>query len=48
LALQTLIDNAKTQVSGDEDIFTQARADSVKLVDLIVSGMLKDYQVVIE
>jgi hypothetical protein len=48
LALQTLIENSKTQVLADEDIFTQARADSVKLVDLIVSGMLKDYQVVIE
>ena len=48
LALQALVDSAKKQVSADEEIFTQARADSVKLVDLIVSGTAKDYQVVIE
>lgn len=48
LALRTLIENAKGQVTADEDIFTQARENSVRLVDLIVSGMLKDYQVVIE
>jgi hypothetical protein len=48
LALKALVDNAKTEVSADEEIFTQARADSVKLVTLIVSGMLKDYQVIIE
>ena len=48
LALQTLIDNAKSQVTADENIFNEARADSVKLVELIVTGMLKDYQVVIK
>lgn len=48
LALKALVDNAKVEVSADEDIFTQAREDSVKLVTLIVLGMLKDYQVVVE
>jgi hypothetical protein len=48
LALRTLIENAKSQVTADETIFTEARADSVKLVELIVTGMLKDYQVRIE
>lgn len=44
LALQTLIDNAKSQVTADENIFNSARADSLKLVELIVSGMLDGYQ----
>lgn len=48
LALQTLIANANSQVTADETIFTSARDDSAKLVQLIVSGMLKDYQVVIK
>ena len=48
LALKTLIDNAKNQVSADETIFSSARTDSAKLVELIVSGMLSDYQVVIK
>ena len=48
LALMTLIESANSQVSADESIFNSAREDSVKLVQLIVSGMLKDYQVVIK
>lgn len=48
LALQTLIDSAKSQVTADENIFNSARSDSVKLVELIVSGMLDDYQVIIK
>lgn len=48
LALQTLITNANSQVTADETIFSSARDDSAKLVQLIVSGMLKDYQVVIK
>jgi hypothetical protein len=35
-------------VTADENIFNSAREDSAKLVQLIVSGMLKDYQVVIK
>jgi len=48
LALQTLINDAKSQVTADAAIFNDARADSAKLVELIVTGMLQDYQVVIE
>ena len=48
LALQTIIDNAKSQVTADETIFEQARNNSLKLVELIVSGMLQDYQVLIK
>lgn len=48
LAMQTVIDNAKSQVLANEDIFNQARFDSLKLVELIVSGMLDGYQVVIK
>ncbi|HZJ41026.1 MAG TPA: DUF4230 domain-containing protein [Candidatus Saccharimonadales bacterium] len=48
LAMQTVIDNAKSQVMANEDIFNQARLDSLKLVELIVSGMLDGYQVLIK
>lgn len=48
LALETLIANADSQVKADESIFNSAREDSAKLVNLIVSGMLKDYQVIIK
>ena len=48
LALMTLIERANDQVTADESIFNSAREDSAKLVQLIVSGMLKDYQVVIK
>lgn len=48
LALETLIASANSQVTADESIFSSARDDSAKLINLIVSGMLKDYQVVIK
>jgi hypothetical protein len=48
MALKTLIDSANSQVTADESIFEQARTDSVKLVTLIVTSMLSDYQVVIK
>jgi len=48
LALTTLISSANSQVTADESIFISAREDSAKLIELIVSGMLKDYQVVIK
>lgn len=48
LAMITLIDSAKKQVIANEDIFNQARLDSLRLVELIVSEMLDDYQVVIK
>lgn len=48
LALQTVINSAKNQVLANEDIFNQARQDSLKLVELIVSGMLDGYEVVIK
>ena len=47
LALQTLISSANSQVIADKSIFSLAREDSAKLVKLIVSGMLQDYEVVI-
>lgn len=47
LAMQTIISNAKSQVIADETIFNEARADSVKLVELIISSMLKDYKLII-
>jgi hypothetical protein len=48
IALKTLIDSADSQVMADESIFESARTDSVKLVTLIVTSMLSDYQVVIK
>ncbi|MEI6529011.1 MAG: DUF4230 domain-containing protein [Candidatus Falkowbacteria bacterium] len=48
LALQTLIDSAKSQVTADENIFNSARSDSLKLVELIVSGMLDGYKLIIK
>jgi acyl carrier protein len=48
LAMQRIISNAKSQVKANEEIFNQARLDSLKLVELIVSGMLDGYQVVIK
>ena len=48
LALETLIANADSQVKSDESIFNSAREDSSKLVNLIVSGILQDYQVIIK
>lgn len=48
LAMITLIDSAKKQVIANEDIFNQARLDSLRLVELIVSEMLDGYQVVIK
>lgn len=48
IALKTLIDNANNQVIANESIFDQARTDSVKLVNLIVTSMLNDYQIVIK
>lgn len=47
-ALEILISDATSQVMADPEIFTTARLDSIKLVNLIVSGMLSDYQVVIK
>lgn len=47
MALKTLIESANNQVMGTESIFEEARNDSVKLVTLIVTSMLSDYQVVI-
>jgi hypothetical protein len=48
IALKTLIDSANSQVIANESIFEQARTDSVKLVTLIVTSILNDYQVVIK
>jgi len=48
LAMQTVVDNAKSQVLANEYIFNQARQDSLKLVELIVSGMLDGYEVVVK
>jgi len=48
LAMQTVVDNAKSQVLANEYIFNQARQDSLKLVELIVSGMLDSYEVVVK
>ena len=48
LALEALIASANSQVTADESIFSSAREDAAKLINLIVSGMLKDYQVVIK
>lgn len=48
LAMSTLIDNAKSQVINDEAVFAAAKTDSLKLVELIVSSMLDDYEVVIK
>ncbi len=48
IALKTLIDSANNQVMANESIFEDARTDSVKLVTLIVTSMLSDYQVVIK
>ncbi len=48
LALQTLINTAKTQVLADTAIFTQAKTDSIKLIELIVRNTLNDYQVTIK
>lgn len=47
LALQTLINNANNEVMANERIFAEARSDSAKLVELIVSSMLKGYNVII-
>lgn len=48
LAMLSLISSAKSQVMANEDIFNQARLDSLKLVELIVSEMLPDYSLVIK
>jgi hypothetical protein len=48
LAIQTLQTNATDRVSSDGSIFNEARADSIKLVELIVTSMLKDYKVIVE
>lgn len=48
LALQSLISSASSQVVADEGIFDSAKEDSAKLLKLIISGMLKDYEVVIK
>lgn len=48
LALQTLINTAKNQVVADQNIFANAKSDSVKLVGIIVKNMLPDYNVVIK
>ncbi|MFP4515092.1 MAG: DUF4230 domain-containing protein [Parcubacteria group bacterium] len=48
LALKTLIENANSQVKYDEIIFETAKEDSAKLIRLIVSSMLSDYEVIIE
>ncbi len=48
LALTTLIDNAKSSAINDETLFSEARADSLKLVTLIVDSMLNDYEVIIK
>lgn len=47
-AIQILITGAKDKVSSDGNIYNEARADSIKLVELIVSGILKDYRVIVE
>ncbi len=47
-ALQVLVTSAKDQVASDGNLYNEARADSIKLVELIISGMLKDYRVIVE
>ncbi len=47
-ALKALIESANNQVMTNETIFEEARTDSVKIVTLIVTSMLNDYQVVIK
>lgn len=48
LALQTLINTAKAEVMAQQNIFADARNDSVKLVELIVKSMLSDYQIIVK
>lgn len=48
IALKTLIESANNQVMTNETIFEEARTDSAKIVTLIVTSMLSDYQVVIK
>lgn len=48
MALKTLIESANSQVMGSQSIFDEARTDSIKLVTLIVTSMLSDYQIVIK
>ncbi len=47
-ALQTLLAKATEQVSANGSIFNEARADSIKLVELIVVSLLKDYKVIVK
>ena len=47
-AIQILVAGAKDKVAGDGNIYNEARADSIKLVELIVGGVLKDYRVIVE
>ena len=47
-ALQTLLANAAKQVSAEGRIFNEARADSIKLIELIVNGLLEDYRVIVK
>lgn len=47
-AISILLTSARDEVSANGNIYNEARADSIKLVELIVGGILKDYQVVIE
>lgn len=47
-ALNTLLDVATSQVSAEGRIFNEARADAIKLVELIVANLLKDYHVIVK
>lgn len=48
LALSTLLKKATEQVSSDGRIFNEARGDSIKLVELIATGLAQDYRVIVE
>lgn len=47
-ALEILREKATDQVLADGRIFNEARADSIKLVELIVTSALKDYRVIVK
>ena len=47
-AMELLLANARQEVNNDADIFREARTDSVRLVELILSGLPGEYQVVVE
>lgn len=47
-AIQILINKAKEEVYLNGNIYNEARADSIKLIELIVGGILKDYRIIVK